>query len=227
MLASIGRDRIILKDIRFPAVPPTEEPAVVRFQAVKELSEAAEDVVIDYVPIGEPMASGERRAFAVIVRRDILAAHQALCKAAGLKLLALTPRPFGALTCLTRVAGTTVLTPAPQPADAVVALLTVSDQWAEFCIARGDEPIMARSVVVGPGLTGEVRRNLAVYSGQSPQQPVTALYLATSGEHALLRERLQDLLGIPVHPFDPFGGSDRVFSHVDGHEMRTNRGDRA
>src|SRR5437588_4027598 len=49
VLACVARDRIIVKEVRFPAVPDTEEPAIVRFQAVKELTDAAEDVVIDYV----------------------------------------------------------------------------------------------------------------------------------------------------------------------------------
>ena len=52
VLACVGRDRVILKEVRYPDVPAHEEPAVVRFQAVKELTEAADDVAIDYAPLG-------------------------------------------------------------------------------------------------------------------------------------------------------------------------------
>ena len=44
VLACIGRDRLILKEINIPAVGAAEEAAVVRFQAVKELSHAPEDL---------------------------------------------------------------------------------------------------------------------------------------------------------------------------------------
>jgi Tfp pilus assembly PilM family ATPase len=211
VLVCVGRDRVILKDVRFPPVPEAEEPALVRFQAVKELSDAPEEVVIDYTVTAPGGDGRDRQALALIVRKELLGAYQTLCKAAGLKLAGLTPRPFGSLACLRRVAGTTVLTPAPEPAGAPVALVTVTEKWAEFCVARGDGMdalVLTRNLASGPNLAGEIRRNLAVYAGGAGQQPVQALYLS-GGEHLHLRERLQDMLGIPVHVLDPFGGSEQ------------------
>ena len=48
-----------MKELRCPAVSADEEPAMVRFQATKELLENPEDVVIDYAHLrtvehGEP-----------------------------------------------------------------------------------------------------------------------------------------------------------------------------
>src|SRR5262249_53914706 len=160
--------------------PAHEEPAVVRFQAVKELTEAADDVAIDYAPLGAT-PSGEKRAQVLVVRRELVNAYQELCQAAGLKLAGLTPRPFGSAACLSRLLGSTVVMPPPEPADAAVALVTVGERWAEFCIVRNGTLLQARSLTLGPGLAAEVRRNLAVHAGQSPQNPVRALYLALSG----------------------------------------------
>ena len=60
VLASIGRERVILKEIRHPPVPTKEEPALVRFQTAKELSESPDDVIIDYTPLSDPAAPGGR-----------------------------------------------------------------------------------------------------------------------------------------------------------------------
>lgn len=205
LLVVVGRDRVIVKEVRYPAVSATEEPALVRFQAVKELTHAPDDVVLDYT--AEDTPNGERLAHAVIVRKELLAAYQTICKAAGLKLAGILPRPFGSMAALRKVAGATVLTPAPEP-ESAVAILTVADKWAELCVARGDVLVLTRSLGTGPGLTGEVRRGLALYNSQTAE-PVKTVYVAGGGEHATLRDRLQDLLGVPVHPLDPFGGAEQ------------------
>lgn len=207
VIVCLGRDRIILKEVRYPAVAPDEEPGLVRFQAVKELTDPPEEIILDYAPVGE--SGGERRAAVLVVRREMLMAYQGLCKAAGLKLAAMTPRSYGSAACLKRQLGSSVLTPPPDPPDAAIAFVTASDRWAEFGVVRGDTLVFARSLAVGPGMAGEVRRNLAVYTGQAPQQPVRALYVAGGSEHAALRDRLKDMLGVPVYAFDPFGGEER------------------
>ena len=66
VLACVGRERVILKELRYPAVPALQEPAIVRFQAAKELTESPEDSIIDYTPMGNGSASGERHALAVV-----------------------------------------------------------------------------------------------------------------------------------------------------------------
>ncbi len=208
VLACVGRDRVVLKEVRYPAVPEAEEPAVVRFQAVKELTEPADEVVIDYA--AAPNGGTERRALTPILRRELLQAYQALCQAAGLKLVGLTPRPFGIAACVKHPAE------AAAAESGAVAVLAVAGRWAEFCVVRGTALVFARTAAVGAGLAGEVRRNLAVYAGQSPQAPIRAVYLAGGDELIELRERLRTLLPVPVQTFDPFGGTERPELPVTG-----------
>jgi Tfp pilus assembly PilM family ATPase len=212
VLVSVGRDRVILKEARYPQVPAAEEPAIVRFQAAKELTEAPEDVVIDYTPLPEPGPNGERRAQIHVLKRQLLSSFQGLCRAAGLKLVAVTPRPFGIAASASRFSP---LPPAELAAGAgAVAVLTVTGTWAEFCVVRDGQLLFARPLAAGAGLVGEIRRNLALYAGQpslvAARDRVQALYVAGNGEHAVLREQLQQLLAIPVHPLDPFAGMERL-----------------
>jgi hypothetical protein len=206
VLACVGRDRVIVKEVRFPAVPDTEEPAIVRFQAVKELTDAPEDVVIDYVPVGSG-SNGERKAAALVIRRDVLSTYQKVCLAAGLKLAALTPRLVGVSACLRQVMGKTVITPPPEPADGVITVVVIGEKSAELCVLRGETFLLSRSLPVASNLAADVRRNLAVYAGQQPQHPVCAVYLAGKGAGEL-RERLSELIEPAVHTFDPFAGSE-------------------
>jgi Tfp pilus assembly PilM family ATPase len=205
VVASLGRERVIFKEIRFPEVPAGQEPAVVRFQATKELTEPAARVVIDYTRSPLAGAVGECRAIVSAARVEWLKTMQALCKGAGLKLVALTPRPFGiAASIQYPPAGAT---PAPL-AGTTVAALVVSGSWAEFTIVRDGAVLFARPLAVSDGLLGDVRRNLALFAGQAQAAPgrnvVQALYFAGDGEYGALAERLQELLAIPVLPLEPF-----------------------
>src|SRR5262249_56134741 len=76
-------------------------------------------------------------------------------------------------------------------------------------VVREGELVVAGWGDAGAGVGGEVGRNLAVYAGQAPQQPIRAVYVAGGSEQASLRERLRDMLDLPVHSFDPFAGAER------------------
>src|SRR5262249_6784473 len=149
VLACVGRDRLILKEVRFPQVPTHEEPGVVRFQAVKELTDNPDDVLIDYTTLPGLTAEGERRAQVLVVRKELVNAYRALCEAAGLRFAGLAPRAYGLVAVLRRLLGGSVLVPPPEPADAPVALVTVGEKWAEFCILKGDVLLQARTLNIG------------------------------------------------------------------------------
>lgn len=196
VLACIGRERVIVKEVRYPAVAPSEEAAVVHFQVVKELSYPAEEVVIDYAPLDGDEPGGERRALAFVARCEMVAAYRTLCASAGLRLQALTPRPFG--TIASTRAGSA-------PLGHTRAVLTLAPRWSELCVASGERLVLAQTL--GDKLVEEVRRNLAVFNSNSPNQTVRELCLLDGG-NVELRERLHEALKLPVHAVDAFAGSE-------------------
>jgi hypothetical protein len=209
-LAAVGRDRVILKDVKIPKVSAAEEPAVVRFQASRDMSEAADSVVQDYYTLTRDEPDGQVRAVTVSVRKDVLAAYKALCQAAGLKLVGLTPRPQGALAALDRAIATGAVTE-PEAKRASVAVLTRGEKWGELVIARDGQVVFSRAVTgtalnSEQALLGELRRNLAVYNGQNPQQPAEALYVAEAAGPGGWSGRVRAGLTVPVQAFDPLAG---------------------
>jgi hypothetical protein len=209
VLVSVGRGRVILKELRYPAVPPTDEPNVVRFQALKELSDAADDLVLDYTPLSNGAPEGERRSTAVVIRKELLGAIQQMCAAANLRLVAVTPRPYAVAAGLTRgFASGTV--PAPEAKTDAVATLVLGPAGGEFTVVRNGEVTFTREVpgpvaASEPMLLADVRRNLTMYAGAAPGHPVQALYIAEAGGR--WAGRLRAALGIPVHAYDPLAGA--------------------
>jgi hypothetical protein len=137
------------------------------------------------------------------LRRDVLRSAQLLAQAAGLKLAGLVPRAYGL------IAATAAASPPPDP-TAAVAVLALTPRGGEFLVARGDQLLFARPIA-SPALAsdatllGEVRRSLAVYSGQSPQAPVRGVYVAEGGSPPGVTDRFRDTLAVPVHALNPPG----------------------
>jgi Tfp pilus assembly PilM family ATPase len=204
LLVCIGRDRLIFKEVRLPPVPPEEEAALVRFQVLKELSDAPDDVIVDYASTSTNDGP-ERRALAMVLRKELLATYRELSQAAGIQLVGVAPRGLGIASCLASVLGTSVVTPPPEPADAAVAAVVIGERWTEFQVTRNGQLLLARCLNAGGNLAAEVRRNINVYNGQNAGMSVQAVYLAGKGIGEL-RAGLSEQIEIPVHPFDPFAG---------------------
>ena len=201
VLLCIGRDRVILKDVRHPPAPPAEEPAIVRFQALRDLSESPDDVVMDYAPL-PPLSTGERRAAVVFVRKEVVETAKTLCEAAGLKLAAVTPRPFVVGDLFRRV-------DAARTADGANGLLAVWPGGGELTVVRGRDVLFTRAVSPASALdekalVAELRRNLAVYSGQFPADPIAGLAVTAADG---LADRLAEALPVMVRPLDPLAGT--------------------
>ena len=203
-LVVIGRDRVILHEVTFPAVPPSEEPAVVRFQVLKELSENPDSHVIDYTPLPDA-PDGQRRATVVSLRKDVYAAVQTMCTAAGLRLAAVTPRPFAVAAGLAAAVAAGDADRPPEGTDA--AVVTLGPGGGEFTVVRGStmaftSSVAAQVVTSDPMLASQLKRNVAAYPGPTR---VGVLYVAEPAGRVggwAARLRRGGYTG-PIKAFDP------------------------
>jgi hypothetical protein len=209
VVVSIAREKVILKEVHFPPVSSRDEAALVRFQATKDVTDPPDTLEVDYVH--RPVTPGivERQTLAVLMRKDMLSAVRALCRGAGLKLLGVAPRPFGAPYALERTlqAGGVAFA-----ADVVLGVLTVGERWAELCLFRGHELLLARSLPTGPVLVGEVKRSLAVFAAQNAANErlagPKALYVFGNGNSPA--PALAEVLPCSVEVVSPLIISDAV-----------------
>ncbi len=205
VVACIGRDRVVVKELHYPPVPRDEEPALVRFQAAKELSELPDDVVIDYAPLSPPEQPGEREALAVALRKQILQAWLGLCRGLGVKLAALTTRTQALQGALERARNE-----GAAPLAETVAILAVGNRWAELAIAHHGRILFARALASGAGLAAEVKRSLTLFAtGHGAIEP-PAVLLFSGNVDLDLEQRLRELNGFKVQRLDPFLLQDRV-----------------
>lgn len=212
VLVCVGRDRVVMKDVRHPKSGPAEEPAVVRFQAQRDLAESPESLHLDYVPLPAPAGAEDKRATAVFVKKDLYNAARTMCEEAGLKLAGFTPRPYATVAAVRRAVAAGTVTP-PENPTSPVGVLTLWDGGGEFVVYQGEHLVFSRSVSgmalqSEVGMVGEAKRSLAAFASQSPRERLDALYLCEghSGGGSWAA-RLQQSLPVPVHPFDPLAGS--------------------
>lgn len=200
VIVGLGRDRIFLKELRFPAIAAHEEANLVRFQTGKEMAESVENYAIDYTPLSS--AGADRQVAAVAARRDIVAMLRTLCDAAGLKLHAVTPKLFGLPYVLERA-----MQPEASPLrpNHLNIVLNFGQRWAELCFFRGDRLLQAQALSNGPLLASEVKRSLAVFQAQ------TAVNMELDGPDCLYVfgddpaavQNLQSGQGLTVRVLDP------------------------
>jgi hypothetical protein len=203
VLWSIGRDRVVLKELTIPPTPAHEEPAIVRFQAAKESTEPLADTVIDYSHLGPPIGNTPRRVLAVLARRQLVQAIGTICHTAGLKLQSITPRPFAAAGLLSRK---------PSPASDQIAahisrgsgatrlapqvVLLPTANGTEFLVYRGHELSWARTFPASSNLTAEVQRTLLLMAGQNGADAVERILAPATVTLGALP--------VPVEPLDPW-----------------------
>ncbi len=207
---TLGRDRIILKELKYPVVNEAIEPDLVRMQVVKELIDGQNDVIIDYFPLPTLASTGEKRALTVVLRKDWLEICKTICEHANLKLMGVTPRFFTVLNAV-RQAHYDGGIPGKIDPNAVLAVITRGERWAEITIGKGEIVFFSRSITGAAllnekSLINEIRRNLTVFAGQNPGLPVEEICVAETSSVSGWTVPLSHAFSQPIRSFDPLHG---------------------
>ena len=208
VLVGIGRDKVILKEVKYPGVDPAEETRLVYGQAARELGDLRGDTVLDYAPLPDSGEGVERRALVVVLKAEFLDAVKAFVEAGRWKLAAVTPRPYAIAAGLAEAIANRKSPPLAQP-DAAAAVVSLSPQGGEFTVIRNwivtfTRAIPQQSLENEGTLLNEIRRNLTTYESQNQNRPVSAVYVPEA-EHTLggWAGKLEHSLPVPVHTYDP------------------------
>ncbi|MEZ6141610.1 MAG: pilus assembly protein PilM [Zavarzinella sp.] len=208
VIVVVGRDKVVVKDLKIPPAEAHDEPNLVKFQATRELNEAPDSVILDYTTQTRLDADGQRKVLVSVLRKDSLKYWKAICAAAGLELAGITLRPYALQAAASHAIATGEIT-APENKFASHAVIARGESWGELIICRDGEVVFTRllpalALQSENGLLGEIRRNVAVYNASARQQPVEAIYVAeASGSIASWGGRLASGLDIPVQVFNP------------------------
>ncbi len=162
----LGRDRLIARQLTIPKADPAEEPALVRFQVLRELNESPDEIRLDYLPF-DPPGGSDRRVLALMVRVELFNAWKTILQEAQTKLVSLCPRLSG-LGGLIADLG---------PAKAPVALLAIGSNWAELGVFIDGLNIFSRSLNPNANLSQEVKRSLALFAAQNENLAPKSLFI--------------------------------------------------
>jgi len=192
IVALVGRDRLIVRDQKYPAVNQSEEPGLVRLMTTKEVLDDPEDVIIDYQPWTSQENRAEKRALVYVLRREMMATYEAMAKGAGVKLVGLCPRAMGLASALPQGQGTR-------------GLVAVGHSWRQLLVVQDGAVELDRGLALGDTMAQEARRGFAVYGTTGGTQPGRIFAAGAShpeidrlGESLEVAvEELTDLEGVP------------------------------
>lgn len=203
-LVAVQRARAELRLLATPPVPDEELPGLVRFQAMRQFSNMAEDWLFDYVPLSSVTGEEEQiQVLAAAVSPDIVRTVQETCVQGASPPRRIVLRPYASASLLNR----------RLPAEGCRLFVELMNTEAELTMLDGREAVLIRSVRmptenVGMVLAGEIRRTIAAAQNQLGPRSVDAIVLCgDEGEYAELIGDLCDRLELPIAAFDPFEGA--------------------
>lgn len=193
-LVCLGRDRLIARQLTIPRVGVDEEPSLVKFQVLRDLNEAPEEIRLDYLPFDVPEGS-DRRVLALMIRVELFNAWKTILGGAQAKMGSLCPRLAG----LGGLIGD--LGPQKEP----VALVAHGGNWAELGVFINGQNIFSRSLNPQTNLIQEVKRSLSLFAAQNEALAPKSIFLLASPQWKGDAD-LAQATNLPLQRLSPFDG---------------------
>ena len=191
LVALVGRDRLVVRDQKYPTVTQSEEPGLVRLLTTKEILDDPNDVVIDYQPWPSQTTKSEQRALVYVLRREMLATYESIAKAAGAKLVGLCPRAMG-------------LAASMPPGTGSRGLIAIGLGWRELLVVRDNAVELDRGLAQAETMPQEARRGFAVF-GTTGGTPPGRIFTAGASLQEL--DRLGEALELAVEELEGIEGA--------------------
>lgn len=190
IVALVGRDRLVVRDQKYPAVSQAEEPGLVRLLTTKEILDDPNDVIIDYQPWTSQDSKSEQRALVYVLRREMMTTYENIAKGAGAKLLGLCPRAMGLAAAMPSGSGTR-------------GLVAVGSGWRQLLVVQDGAVELDRGLALGETMAQEARRGFAVFGTTGGANPGR---IFAAGANLQEIDRLGESLELAVEELEAVDG---------------------
>ena len=204
IILAVERSRIELLHLQLPPATDEELPELVLHQAVRELQQPPENLIVDFVPL-EGDTRSRRKVMAAVLLREEFQRIISVLRRMKLKPAHMVFRPLAAASIVVRMF--------PSLREPVLVVNRVGAEADLSVIAEG-RAIFSRTVRLPEAspttqlarLVLEAERTVTVAATEyvGPDQIARAFVLGLAGEENQLVERLAEQLGVPVQIIDPF-----------------------
>ena len=158
--SAIDDPSLLIRRMSLPDMPSRDLQEALKWKVKKELGEDPDEVIVDYLPMGEPAEKGKKGNDLMVfaIRKTIFEAHMKLLDSAGLKPVSVEPPSTGLLHLFD-------ICPSLS-SDDVFLILDLGASHTEFILTQGANPLFIRDIPFsGQQLTQGIREAFDLEEG--------------------------------------------------------------
>ncbi|HOD12917.1 MAG TPA: pilus assembly protein PilM [Candidatus Omnitrophota bacterium] len=202
----LGRQQVILKNLSLPAGAKDELQKMISLQIATQVPYAREDIVFDYLVLGQD-AAGYTKVLVAITHREAINVLLKVVKGAGL-----VPRQFILSSASIASWARQKLASELGRLSSAVGLLSLESEVSELCLLKNQQLVYARELKHGLRDIGgdfedaflkEVSLTFESFMREHPQEKIAKVFVLSAPLKGTLFERIQTQGQIEVAFVDP------------------------